>query len=254
MPTLYDANGVELKPRADIIATGSLGAVAAEVVLDMTGPNGGVNTISFDLRGPGLNLAVIFEGSIDGTNFDQPLPAINQLTQAMVNNPTVTAAVRYIVPQVAGFQKVRIRCTAFTAGPLAVVARASQAIHAVQAILKPSDLSATQTGAAGAAVTLSLAAAGVGLYHYITRLSIQRSASAALIAAAAPVLVTTSNLPGAPVFQIPADAAPQGSQYTEILEPTTPIKSSAANTATTVVMPITTGAIWRATAHYYVGA
>ena len=253
MPVLFDQNGVELKPRADILASGFLGNANAEVVLDMTGPNGGVNTIAFDLRGSALNLVVIFEGSIDGTNYN-PIPAINQLTQAMVTNPTVNAAALYIAPMIAGFQKVRIRCTSFTTGPLAVNARASRAIHAVQSILKPSDLSVTITGAIGAAATLALPAAGAGLYHYITRIIIQRFAGAALIAAATPVVVTTAQLPGGMAFSFPAEAAAQGTIYSEILEPTTPIKSLSPNNQTSVVLPATTNVIWRATAHYYAGA
>ena len=111
------------------------------------------------------------------------------------------------------------------------------------------------TGAAGvaaaAAVTLSLAAGGAGFFHYITRLVMQRFATAALTAAATPIVVTTTNLPGSKAFSFPADAAAQGVVAQEVLEPTVPIRSSAANTATTIVCPATTAVIWRVTADYY---
>lgn len=118
----------------------------------------------------------------------------------------------------------------------------------------PAALTGTATGAAAAAVTLTLAAPGAGLFHYISRLIIQRHTSAALTAAATPIIVTTTNLPGSRAFSFPADAAAQGVVAQEIMEPCIPLKSSAANTATTIVCPATTGVIWRVTADYYIGA
>ena len=110
----------------------------------------------------------------------------------------------------------------------------------------------TATGAASAAVTLTLAAPGVGLRHYLTYLRITRFASALLTAAAAPVLVTTTNIPGTLAFTIPAEAALQGSVFVYQENFAFPLMSSAQNTATTIVCPITTGVIWRVTAGYYV--
>ena len=104
--------------------------------------------------------------------------------------------------------------------------------------------------AAAAAVTLTLPAPPVGLFHHITRLIIQRHAAALLTAAATPVIVTTTNLPGSRAFSIPADAAAQGTVYSEIAEPATPMRSSATATATTIVCPVTTGVIWRVSADF----
>ena len=78
--------------------------------------------------------------------------------------------------------------------------------------------------------TLTLPNPGLGLYQYLTRLLIQRHPAAALTAGATPIIVTTSNLPGGRQFSIPADAAAQGVVYQELLEPTQPLKASAANT------------------------
>jgi hypothetical protein len=87
-------------------------------------------------------------------------------------------------------------------------------------------------------------------FHYIDRIVIQRFATALLTAGATPVLVTTTNLPGTRVFSFPAEAAAQGTMYSEIVEPARPLRSSAAGTATTIVAPATTGVIWRITADY----
>jgi hypothetical protein len=66
--------------------------------------------------------------------------------------------------------------------------------------------------------------------------------------------VTTTNLPGSRVFSIPADAAPQGQVYSEIIETSNPLRASAANTNTTIVTPATTGVIWRISADYYLAS
>jgi 3-polyprenyl-4-hydroxybenzoate decarboxylase len=110
----------------------------------------------------------------------------------------------------------------------------------------------TATGAAGAAVTLSLPTPGAGLRQYITYLSINRSASAALTAGATPTVVTTTNIPGALAFTFGADAAPQGTDKIIREDFTYPLAATAQATATTIVCPATTGVIWRVTAGYYV--
>lgn len=115
-------------------------------------------------------------------------------------------------------------------------------------------LAVTVTAAAAAAATLTLPAAGVGLFHYITHLQIMKYNSAAVTGTATPVLVTSTNLPGSPVWTFPrfgaigqigpADVQP----YTGL---TRPLRSAASNVATTIVCPATTGVLWRVTATYY---
>jgi hypothetical protein len=110
----------------------------------------------------------------------------------------------------------------------------------------------TITAAVSTAATLTLASPGAGLRHYITYLRIVKFASTALTAAAAPVVVTTTNIPGSLAFTLPADAAPQGSVFAYQEDFSYPLATSAQNTATTIVAPLTTGVIWRITAGYYV--
>jgi len=111
----------------------------------------------------------------------------------------------------------------------------------------------TQTAAAGTGATLTLAAPGAGLFIYITYIEITKTASALLVVAATPVLVTTTNIPGTPTIDFPADAAAQGTQVVRQIAPGVPIKSVTANTAVTIVAPATTSIVWRVTAHYFIG-
>lgn len=112
----------------------------------------------------------------------------------------------------------------------------------------------TAVGASGAAVTLTLAAPGAGLKHYLTYLAVDRFAAATLTAGAAPVTVTTTNLPGSLAFSFAADAAAQGTLDRWREDFAFPIAASALNTATTIVCPATTGVIWRVTAGFYTAA
>ena len=64
--------------------------------------------------------------------------------------------------------------------------------------------------------------------------------------------VTTTNIPGALAFSFSAEAAAQGTLDRWREDFTYPIMTTAQNTATTIVCPITTNVIWRVTAGYYV--
>jgi hypothetical protein len=112
------------------------------------------------------------------------------------------------------------------------------------------SIPATQTGAAGAAVTLTIPAPAAGLFNYIQSLHISLYASAARTGAAAPVIVTTTNLPGAPAFNFPTAQA-IGSIDRDDQDYVAPVKSITAATATTFVAPVATSGIWRITATYY---
>jgi hypothetical protein len=136
--------------------------------------------------------------------------------------------------------------TAFTSGAATTV------LLATNAIIEDFYRSVTPTittavGATAAAVTLTLAAPGVGLRHYINKLRIERFATALLTAAAVPVTVTTTNLAGL-IIGFPAEAAPQGTLLSETEDFSHPLAAAAQNTATTFVAPATTGVIWRITA------
>jgi hypothetical protein len=118
--------------------------------------------------------------------------------------------------------------------------------------LQAADKAVSVTGSAGVAVTASLPIPGVGLFHYITRINIIAYASAARTGASAPVVVTSTNLPGSLAWTTPTAAA-IGTQYETDIQLSGPLKCSAANVATTIVAPATTSVIWRINVVYYTG-
>lgn len=119
--------------------------------------------------------------------------------------------------------------------------------------LRAASTTVTTTAASGVAATLTLPAAGAGLFHYITSLDIYIYATAARVGAAAPVVVTTTNITGAPAFTFETAQAIGTNTPIQGLNPTTPLKSSVVNTATTIVAPAATTGIWRITATYFTG-
>jgi hypothetical protein len=186
---------------------------------------------------------------MDGSNYFT-IPAVNQATEAIALTTTATGM---FILSVAGFKRVRVRCSAFTSGTTVLYLRASQASNQVKSQLIPAGTWVTATGASGAAVTATLPAAGAGLFHYITEIQIVKFAVALLTAGATPVIVTTTNLTGSPAFSFAADAALQGTTEKQQFETTQPMKSTTANTATTIVCPATTNLIWRINCLYYIG-
>lgn len=117
--------------------------------------------------------------------------------------------------------------------------------------LQAADKAVSVTGAASAAVTATLPAVA-GQFHYITRINIIAYASAARTGAASPVVVTSTNLPGPLAWTTPTAAA-IGTQYETDIQLSGPLKSSAANVATTIVAPASTSVIWRINVVYYTG-
>ena len=166
---------------------------------------------------------------------------------------------------VTGIDLIRARVSAFASGAVTVVGRATNATNASKIVKlatsgntvgrtlpTASDQAVSATAAASTALTVTLPAAAAGLFHYITSIEIQRYASAALTGAAAPVVVTTTNLPGTLAWTFDTAAA-IGTSQIQAFTLASPIKSSVAATATTFVAPLFTGAIWRITITYYVG-
>ena len=111
-------------------------------------------------------------------------------------------------------------------------------------------LTVTGTAAAAAGVTVTLAAVA-GQFHYITFIEIEKLFSAANAAAAAPLVVTTTNLPGNPAFSFGQPAGAIGGSDTKVYVIPRPLKSSVVNTNTTIVCPATAGIIWRVNVFYY---
>jgi hypothetical protein len=118
--------------------------------------------------------------------------------------------------------------------------------------VSPATLAVTATAAAGQAVTATLPAVA-GQFHYITAIQIVAYATAAKTGSATPVVVITTNLPGSPAFTFPTAMA-IGTVLEQKFEFAVPLKSSVANTATTIVAPVNATAIWRINVTYRTGA
>lgn len=268
MPTLYDARGNEIiVAQPDQVTNGVvtdgrpitalLAALNAEVVMDLNG----AAVATFDIRTAAANLTLVFEGTVDGVNyFALPAFAQAQLLAAALTAeqyvPSViiatTASGLYVVG-VSGLRRVRIRVSAYTSGNVTVATRASSADFIIYGRPIPSTLHVTATAAANTAAVATLPAAGVGMFHYITHISLIRNATAAL-AGTATLIHTTTNLPGNPAWSVGNAMAAGGTQVDLAYSPTTPLKSSVANTATTITMPAAGAAVLnRVNVTYYVG-
>lgn len=258
MALLYDARGNEYKGSIDIVgnetftdarvASATFNAVNAELLMDLHG----CAVATFDIR-TSATLTIVFEATIDGTNYFG-LPGFNPLTETMLVSVVNPAAAAQYVVGVSGFRRVRARCSAFTSGSVTVVGRASRADFAIYARPVPSTLHVTATAAANTAVTATLPAAGAGLFHYITHIHLCRNATAAL-AGTATLVHTSANLPGTPNWSVGNAMAAGGTQIDLEYSPTTPLKSSVANTNTTITMPAAGAAVVnRINVSYYVGA
>lgn len=117
---------------------------------------------------------------------------------------------------------------------------------------KALTLAISSVGAAAAAVTVTLPAAGAGLFHYIDTIEITLFNSAARTGSATPVTVTSTNLPSAVAWTFPS-AGVIGAVDRYALSSNRPLRSATANAATTIVCPATTGVVWRVNVTYSVG-
>lgn len=242
-----DQTSGTLHPRETLYAAGVLGGINAELVIPCDGCAG----VSLDLRGT-YNLSIQVEGSVDGVNWSLiPIRPLNNASPAYV--AALNGAGQGVwIGTLYAFRQVRVRCTGWTSGAATAVLSASNAAPDQSLSGMVTTTIGTNTGASGAAVTLSLGAPGTGLRHYVTYLAINRYAAAVLTASATPVTVTTTNLPGGMAFTFEADAAALGTVARYREDFAYPLAAMGVNTATTIVCPATTGVLWRVTAGYYV--
>lgn len=246
-------------------ANGTLAALNAELVADMNGDQFALVTCSssafigtLEFTGQSDATGTLYfpvaaypvsTASAGGTilNAAQPI-----LTHALVAANTLVV---YAVP-VGQLRGLRIRASAYTSGALAVTITSEDTLS-LNAHLNggptPSTLFVTNTAAVGVAVTATLPAVA-GLRHYIDEVSVVRSATAALTASATPVLVTSTNLPGAPVLTFGQDVAGIGiDKEARLPVGSGGLAATALGTATTIVCPAYTGVIWRVNVAYHLG-
>ena len=118
-----------------------------------------------------------------------------------------------------------------------------------------SQLIATTISAANTAITLTIAAAGTGLFHFITGVEIVHiNPTITAIATSATTLDhTTTNIPGAPAWSAGTSLAASAEKVVERITFLGGIKTTTAATATTFVAPaIGVGGVCRITVQYYI--
>ena len=92
------------------------------------------------------------------------------------------------------------------------------------------------------------------MHQYITGIEITRNATAAL-AGTATLVITTTNIPGSLAWSVGNAMAAGGTQIDVSRDFSVPLKSTAPNTATTIVCPVPGAAVlWRVNVFYYVGS
>lgn len=223
----------------------TINTLNGEVLLDII--NEGSSTL--DIRGT-FTATLNCEFTTNGTDYIA-LPVFNTATE--IWQGTITAVGNYVLDIPSATKRIRVRASAYTSGPINVYLRASTDRNLITAKAVPANLLATVTATIGLAATLTIGAPGAGLYTYITNIHITKFAGALLIAAATPVLVTTTNINGSPVFSFSAGAEAQGStQVIDMGYSGNPLRTTTANTATTIVCPATTSVIWRVLVSYFV--
>jgi hypothetical protein len=114
----------------------------------------------------------------------------------------------------------------------------------------PTSLAVTALSAAATTVTATLPLV-TGQFHYITGMQIQRYCTTA-IAASGVLTTTTTNLPGSLAFSA-GNTCALGNVYVDFsMTFASPLKSSVAGTATTIVAPSAGSAgFYRITVFYY---
>lgn len=211
-------------------------------------------------------LTYSIQGSPDGTNYYDLLcfpyaPASALSTLPQPGQPLVSEAVtalgttRMLCAAVGGLQKIRVRFASYTSGSInvSINSDACASISPYVRDQKAATLMVTATAAAGVAATATLPAVA-GLRHYIDRISVVRSMTAAQTATATPTVVTTTNIPGSPALTFGTDAAAIGQDKELVVDfGGAGMATSAVNTATTVVCPVLAGAIWRVNVAYRLG-
>lgn len=235
---------IDVRPTSVLLA-----AVNAETLMDLNG----APTVLFDVRTAAASLTLVFEVSMDAVNYYQ-LAAFDIQNELYVAAVVITTThARTYAVETAGWKRVRVRCSAFVSGNVNVGGRGTSADFQIYARPIPTTLIATATGAANAAVTLTIPAPAAGLFHYITGLEITRAGAAAL-AGTAVLVITSTNLPGTVAWSVGNASAAGGTQKDFDKMFSNPIKSLVAGTATTIVAPIPgAGVLWRINAYYYLG-
>ena len=262
MSVITRSSGVVVPIREQRTISGTLAALAAVVDLPINGDENAVIQVN---AGAAVTSTIAFEFSMDGGVNYFPLPALPYYaltgTLQAFSQPLIVEAFSAVAPTrvyavaCGGFTNIRVRQSAWTSGTLSVRINSGPEfpVHP-NMYARTGTLHVTATGAASAAVTATLPAVA-GLRHYIDRITITRSCSVAIAATnPAPIVVTTTNLPGSPAFTFGQKLLAVGDDSEVVFDAgSAGLAATAINAATTVVAPVYTSVIWRINVTYRLG-
>jgi hypothetical protein len=184
---------------------------------------------------------------VTGTFFQTPQPVSDNAGSLTIDAPVGTPAFVRLSDGAAAQVGQKTM-----AASLPVVVASDQSSLPVTVISSPLCVVIAPAANTGGTITLPAVA---GQFHYITAIEIKRAATAAL-AGTATLAITTTNLPGGGTWFRVGNAMIAGGTQTDVTkEFASPIKSSVANTNTTIVFPVPGAAVlWTATVWYYAAA
>lgn len=262
------AGGGGLAPTAGTISAAATNTPGTAVTASTTGQIvSGVSlagNVTFHLVTSNFNGTLVFEASVDaGLNY-APIMAIREDGTGSENSTTLAAAAAFIrlyTAALPGLAYFRVRCSAFTSGTVAVILAPgptlmepnpslSASTATIGTVLETSSQMVTALSAVATAVTLTLAAPGAGLRHYITGIWFERYISIATTGAASGFVTTSAN--SNIVFNLPSDTQAIGTAGIVIgVTFSSPVATTALNTATTFTAPAVAGTQYRISASYY---
>jgi hypothetical protein len=230
-----------LHPRENLAAQLSLAALNADLRCFSDGASTMVATVTGSYTG-----TLVFEGTNDGWATVDTIPVKPLRGGGKIVLGLTSGQVGRFKGAIGDFSEVRARLTAWSAGTSSVRLVCDNGLSGDLGVIVQADQEYLEVvGTAGSAVTLTLPAPGPGLFHYVSRLQVQRAVSAGpLTPAASPLIVSTSNLVGSRTLRLPANADPTGTIAEQIVAGSKPIRAVNANTVTTVICPATTGVQW----------
>jgi len=227
--------------------------------------------IGLQITSIGGGATLVFEGSGDNVNW-APMNGVANAGFGTATGTTATGAWQF---DAVGVPYFRVRATALTSGTVtgAIIATANGSIVSLEQgstgagtsgsetalvariINQASTLTQSSAGAANGALTVTLPAAGAGLFHYITGVEITRVNGATVTTVGTPLSITTTNLQGARKWTVGNLIVAGGTLIdVNIDRSSAPLKSVTANTSTTIVMPVPgTTVQWQCNVDYYVG-
>ena len=263
MSILRNAAGIVVPVRESRRKVGTLGALNAEIVIDLDGDesanihlisNSFVGTIEFsaayDDTSANYHIIPVFPIANAAVGGTPPVAGRPLTAEALAAAQTIRA---YALP-CGQLRKLRVRVTAYTGGNaiIAITADANDSSH-LGIMAKPMTDLVSVLSAVSAGVTATLPAVS-GLRHMLDFVQVTRSATSALTAAATPINITSTNLPGSFAMTMGQDAAGIGLDKEALSDfGGTGLAATALNTATTIVCPAYVGVIWRINVGYRLG-